>query len=191
MHKLEVAIQEQKADEDVLPLVRLLNSFEQYYTTSSCAGRFVILSKGSFRGKYTSKFVYKTHKPPVDLEKVKQVLKEQFEGYLYINVEPPTFHIACKSLDAAIELHQLAIESNIGYSMFKTIKKSIVVEVRGTGMLQIPIGIDNRILVSEEYVEEIISLANEILLSEQSRIRKFENEIPKRLSKTTEQRKNQ
>lgn len=181
MHKLDIAIQEQKADVDVLSLVHLLNSFDQYYTTSSCAGRFVVLSKGSFRGKYSSKFVYKTHNPPVDLTKVREVLKEHFEGYLYINVEPPTFHIACKSLEAAIELHQLAIDSNIGYSMFKTIKKSIVVEVRGTGMLQIPIGKNNKIFVSDEYIEEIISLANEILTSEQARIKKFEFALPKKI----------
>ncbi len=105
-------------------------------------------------------------------------LKIPFEGHLYTNLEPPTYHIACKTLDDAIILHQQAIDSNIGYSMFKTIKKSIVVEIRGTGMLYIPIGFNNKILVSDEYIDHIIKLSNEILTDEQARMKKFEAKLP-------------
>ena len=71
----------------------------------------------------------------------------------------------------------MAVDYNIGYSMFKTIKKSIVVEIRGTGMLQIPIGLYNKVFLSEGYLEHIISLSNEILTDEQSRIKKFEQNL--------------
>lgn len=177
LKKLEEALQEQRVDLEVLDLINTINSFDNYYTTSSCAGRFVILAKNSFRGKYTAEFVYKTHSPPVDIQIVKESLEKEFEGYLYINVEPPTFHIACRTLDDAIALHQMAVDYNIGYSMFKTIKKSIVVEIRGTGMLQIPIGLYNKVFLSEGYLEHIISLSNEILTDEQSRIKKFEQNL--------------
>ena len=174
LQKLAKAIDEKKFDIEVLDFVNILNSHDQYYTTSSCAGRFVILSKSSFRGKYTSYFVFKSHSPPIDFRLVLQALKQPFSGYLYINVEPPTFHVACKTIEDAIQLHQSAIDSNIGYSMFKTIKKSIVVEIRGTGMLYIPIGFNSTILVSDDYIKHIIQLSNEILTDEQARIKKFE-----------------
>ena len=175
--KLQEAIDEDKVDVGVLDLINRINSYEQYYTTSSCAGRFVILTKGSFRGKYTSYFVYKTHFPPIDLHKVQDSLEKPFEGYSYINVEPPTFHIACKTLEDAISLHQLSIDSNIGYSMFKTIKKSIIVEIRGTGNLSIPIGFDGKLYVTDEYIERVVNLSNEILVDEQSRLKKFEQNL--------------
>lgn len=177
--KLEQAITENKADEEILSLVHKINSFDKYYTTSSCAGRFVILSKNSFRGKYTSRFVFKTHSPPVELKDIREALKEPFEGHLYINVEPPTLHIGCDSLESAITLHQLAIDSGVGYSMFKTIKKTIIVEVRGTGSLQIPIGKQNVIYPTTEYLDYILELSNEILTSEQARIKIFEEALTK------------
>lgn len=178
LQKLDAAIKDDKFDLAVLDFVNLLNSYDQYYTTSSCAGRFVILSKGSFRGKYTSQFVFKTHSPPIDLQLVREALKRPFKGYAYVNVEPPTFHVACKTIEDAIDLHQSAIDSNIGYSMFKTIKKSIVVEIRGTGMLYIPIGFNSTILVSDEYIENVIKLSNDILSDEQARIKRFETQLP-------------
>lgn len=182
LKKLQEAINEEKVDVGVLDLINIINSYEQYYTTSSCAGRFVVLSKSSFRGKYTADFVYKTHSPPVDLPKVIEAVLKPFEGYLYINIEPPTYHIACKTLEDAIKLHQLAIDNNIGYSMFKTIKKSIIVEIRGTGNLSIPIGFQGKLYVSNEYLEHVRNLSNEILSSEQARIKKFENKIQQLVS---------
>ena len=176
--KLEEAIIENKVDVEVLELIHTVNKFDQYYTTSSCAGRFVLLSKDSFRGKYTSHFVYKTHSPPLNKFEIQNAMVQPFDSYLYINVEPPTFHIACKTLEDAINLHQLAIDSGIGYSMFKTIKKSIVVEIRGTGMLSIPVGFENKIFISDEYLDYIIKLSTEILLSEQTRLKNFEKQLP-------------
>ena len=178
LSKLQEAIEDKKVDVEVLDLVHLINSYDQYYTTSSCAGRFVILSKGSFRGKYSSRFVFKTHSPPINKLEVQEALSLPFENYLYINVEPPTFHVACRTLEDAILLHQLAIDSNIGYSMFKTIKKSIVVEIRGTGNLAVPIAFESKLLVSEEYLTNVISLSNDILTSEQSRIEHFKEQLP-------------
>ena len=176
--KLQDAIEAKKVDVEVLDLVHQINSYNQYYTTSSCAGRFVLLTKGSFRGKYSSRFVFKTHTPPVSYQAVQQALNQPFNEYLYVNVEPPTFHVACQTLEDAIMLHQGAINSNIGYSMFKTIKKSIIVEIRGTGMLAVPIGFKGKIVISGEYLTHVIELANEILISEQSRIKNFEKELP-------------
>lgn len=178
LKKLGLAKISQRVDSEVIELIDLINSFEEYYTTSSCAGRFVILSKNSFRGKYTAEFVFKTHSPKEILfEKVKNAINQDFIGYLYLNVEPPTFHIACNNLENAIRLHQIAIDENIGYSMFKTIKKSIIVEVRGTGMIQMPIGFQGNLFVSDEYLQEILKLSNEILTNEQARIFQFQNKL--------------
>ncbi len=177
LKKLQEAIDERKVDFGVLDFINAVNSYEQYYTTSSCAGRFVILTKGSFRGKYSSHFVYKTHTPPINLQKVIEALEKPFEGFCYLNLEPPTFHVACKTLEDAVTLHQLSIDSNIGYSMFKTIKKSIIVEIRGTGNLSIPIGFNGKIYVTNEYLEQVVNLSNEILVDEQLRMKNFENHL--------------
>lgn len=174
---MEEALKENLVDLEVLDFINKINSFDNYYTTSSCAGRFVILSKSSFRGKYTAEFIYKSHSPPIDFTQVKKALEKPFDSYLYLNTEPPTFHIACKTLSDAIILHQMAIDHNIGYSMFKTIKKSIVVEVRGTGMIQMPIGFNGKVFVLDEYLEHIIELCNQILSDEQSRFQKFESKL--------------
>lgn len=176
LNKLSQAISENKVDLGVLALVHLINSFSNYYTTSSCAGRIVILSKDNFRGKYSATFIFKKHSA-VTFGEIKQIfLNDKPINYtlLYLNVEPPTIHIASRSLTDAIAIHQLALTSRLGYSMFKTVKKTIIVEVRGTGLLQIPIGRNNELLISDSYLKFLLNHANEILIQEQERLIKFQ-----------------
>lgn len=177
LDKLALALNENVVDIEIIDLINIINKFDEYYTTSSCAGRIVILSKDNFRGKYSAKFLFKTHSPLTSIDAIHDVLKMEFSGQLHYNVEPPTFHIAAKTLEGAIKIHDLAINSSLGYSMFKTIKKSIIVELRGTGQLQMPIGLNNKILINKDHLEFVFKLGNDILSSEQERIRTFQDQI--------------
>jgi tRNA wybutosine-synthesizing protein 3 len=181
LHKLETALSENKVDLEVLELINLINALDNYYTTSSCAGRIVILSKNSFRGKYSASFLFKKH-DLVSFNEIDSVLRDLPDFVLlYLNVEPPTFHIAASSINHAIFLHQMALDSGLGYSMFKTIKKSIVIEVRGTGMLQIPIGHNNKVFIEPPYLKFVLDHGNEILKQEQNRVKLFKERIEQSL----------
>ena len=166
---------ENKVDLEILHVINRINEFAQYYSTSSCAGRIVLLSKANFRGKYTAEFVYKNHSPlnPEAIIELKNSMKRPFAGQLYFNVEPPTYHVVCNTFEDAMQIHQLALEVALGYSMFKSIKKSIVVEIRGTGLLQVPIGLDNKVYITDEHLDFILALGNEVLSSEQDRVKKL------------------
>ena len=181
LEKLNQALELKRVDLEVLDLINLINSFPDYYTTSSCAGRIVILTKDSFRGKYSANFVFKKHGITSFDELHSSLEPASLNDYkkMYFNVEPPTFHIAAKSLEDAIKIHELAISSEVamGYSMFKTIKKTIVVEIRGTGMLQVPIGQDNQLKIDNEYLKFILELGNNILADEQKRMSNLYNEL--------------
>jgi len=54
---LRKAIDEEKLDEKILPVVEKINSISDYFTTSSCSGRMVILEVPSFGRKRKARFL--------------------------------------------------------------------------------------------------------------------------------------
>lgn len=178
--KYQRALAEGAVDELAKPLVVLINQFPNYYTTSSCVGRFVLLSKLSFRNKYSAAFVYKTHDLPVEKEVLNHATSP-FEGQLWLNVEPPTFHVGTRTVQEASDLLKIALDAQMGYSMIKTVARSIVVEVRGTGLLQMPIGQDGELLIADNHLRYTVDLAREIMTDERERLDRWRRSLEDRL----------
>jgi tRNA wybutosine-synthesizing protein 3 len=61
MKQLVEAREEGKADEDIAGLVDAINAKEDFYTTSSCAGRIAILQTPLVHDKLTSEWLGKWH----------------------------------------------------------------------------------------------------------------------------------
>ncbi|PKM92253.1 MAG: hypothetical protein CVU81_01470 [Euryarchaeota archaeon HGW-Euryarchaeota-1] len=89
LKKFELAKERNLADKDVIPLCNFINSLENFYTTSSCAGRIVIIkSEGK---KEPQCFIEKWHRE-VLFDEVKETLVplidkgkklvENFDDYL-------------------------------------------------------------------------------------------------------------
>ncbi len=172
MEKLRQALTLNKVDAEVMPIINLLNSFPQWFTTSSCAGRLALLSKGGIRSKYDAAFWFKTHDPGV-FHQVKRRLPRDFKGQLWLLVSPPMFHVAARTLKDALLLQQLARHARLGYTKIQSISPSIIVEVLGTGNMAIPIGQDGQIFISSLHLERVLELAAKMLAEDQARMWKW------------------
>ena len=161
-------------DNKMLEINRIINENENFITTSSCAGRIIIIGKKTLREKYDTIFFLKTHDA---LEKQYNIEKLDFENELWVLFEPPNIHIKCKDLKSAKMLHQIALGAKLSKSKFQSIKKPYVVEILGTGNLQIPIGFDGKLAIDQNYFDKIITVANQILIQEQSRLKSFKELI--------------
>jgi len=62
LQKLKIARSENKVDIDILPVIDILNSSNEYYTTSSCFGRIVLLELPVIGDKKNAKFIGKWHR---------------------------------------------------------------------------------------------------------------------------------
>ena len=90
-------------DEDIYDFVNTINEKNDYYTTSSCAGRLLVSCKSSGE-QYSVDWLYITHTVPVvedDVIPTLDMVKEKGEGETWIKLEPPIVSIRCRNILAA------------------------------------------------------------------------------------------
>lgn len=170
--KLDKALKEDKVDYEVIQLINIINKLNNYYTTSSCAGRFLLISKDDVRDKYNTDFIYKTHDPDL-IYQAKEYLNN-FKGHLWLLLEAPNFHVGCIDLNSAIQLHKLSLKAGFGYSKIQSLEPSIVVEILGTSRISSPLGHKNKLLVNDNYIDYICTICNKLLKEEQMKLKVWE-----------------
>lgn len=143
-------------DEAILPLCRLINSKQDYYTTSSCAGRILLIKETE--KKQEKVFLFITHKK-TSLSEIKKVLsKIKSKELIYFKHEPVILHAACKNLADAFSLVNKAL--NAGWKKSGIISKNNRVELVSTEILAAPIMKNGKMLIDENYLKFLIQEAN-------------------------------
>ncbi|XP_077986255.1 tRNA wybutosine-synthesizing protein 3 homolog [Glandiceps talaboti] len=175
-------------DFNIVDLVEYINGHHRYFTTSSCSGRICLFSEDNEMGlkKKGCRWLYTTHES-ADAEKVKEALS-CIQDEAVFKFEPFVLHVQCMTLQDARVMHQVAIESgfrNSGISVGKSGK--VIMAVRSTHGLEVPIATQGKVLVSTEYIEYIVKLANDKMKENSRRIDRFFSNMKTHLSEQSEQ----
>lgn len=143
-------------DEDIKDLLDKINSKENYYTTSSCSGRILLLDD---LNKKTSSFLFVSH----SICKLPKITQN-----CWLLVEPPIIHVRCKDLDSANILLKLALDSGFGKSGLISIEKPLL-EINSTER------ISNYLTPNLDltYLEELNNLSNKKLEKMKLKINNF------------------
>ncbi len=145
-------------DEKIISLCEKLNKSENYYTTSSCAGRIALMieqdkkAKNLFLKVWHNKISFKELKNSLIEIKIKKLIKFKFE--------PAILHLACKDLNFASEFLEKAKHLGWKRSGILTYKKNIILELNSTEKLEFPILNNEKILVDDLFLKLIIELSN-------------------------------
>ena len=160
-------------DEDILPLVNKINKSPYYYTTSSCAGRIILMPE---TGKKQEKIFSAIFHAKVDIDYLKKCLpRKPITFLIYIKHEPCIMHVACKDIEHANKLVNLARQSGWKKSGIISIKpEKVMCELVSTEILAAPIADKGKIIVSEDYLKTLVSEANKKLVHTREKIRKLE-----------------
>ena len=170
MKGLRKALAEDKVDKDVIPLLKRINALDNYFTTSSCSGRISIMEMPYFGDKVNSVWLGKWHRE-VTAEEVLEAIGKHKSGQLWFLVRSPILHVAARTMEDAVELLNLAIGLGFKYSNIKSVShKKLLVEIRSTERMDVPLGEDGELWVDEEYTERIVSLAN-------AQVRRFKGKL--------------
>ncbi|XP_075567017.1 tRNA wybutosine-synthesizing protein 3 homolog [Pelecanus crispus] len=154
-------------DERAAPVVQLLNGRAQFCTTSSCSGRIVLAQGGAAVSAAAPSAIQKknctwlmvTHEMCIK-DDVMTAL-EKATGDVVLKFEPFVLHVLCQELQDAQLLHSVAIDSgfrNSGITVGRGGK--IMMAVRSTHCLEVPLSHKGKLMVSEEYIEFLIHAAN-------------------------------
>lgn len=152
LHRLQ-----QAAEVDIVakPLLDFINSRADYFTTSSCYGRIVLLD---FRGKKApERFVARWHRP-VNLEEVKTALRNA-SGTIWLRAEPFILHISCRDLDAAKTVLAVKNDAGIKRGGIFHIGRRVQIELEGTARAEALVKW-NRHSVDDEYLKKMIKICN-------------------------------
>jgi tRNA wybutosine-synthesizing protein 3 len=160
-----------KVDSEIKFLVNYINSLENYYTTSSCAGRIVLLSRKSDK-KYEAKWLYITHKKAT-FKELKKALGKIPNNPVWFKQESSILHICCKTIEDAKLL--LEICHSIGWKRPGIISmgKRIIVEILSTEYIDTLVADKGKVYVNDEYLKVLIKEADNRLMRNRERFKKF------------------
>ncbi|KAM5322492.1 tRNA wybutosine-synthesizing protein 3 homolog isoform 1-T1 [Glossophaga mutica] len=174
-------------DEDVAEIVQLLNGQEQFFTTSSCSGRIILLD-GSINGSEVQKqnrcWLLVTHKPCIKDDVI--IALKNSNGDAVLKFEPLVLHIQCRQLQDAQILHSVAIDSgfrNSGITVGKRGKTMLA--VRSTHGLEVPLSHKGKLMVTEDYIDFLLKIANQKMEENKKRIERFYNCLQHALERQT------
>ncbi|NXC45276.1 TYW3 protein, partial [Penelope pileata] len=87
---------------------------------------------------------------------------EEATGDVVLKFEPFVLHVVCRELRDAQLLHAVAIESGFKNSGITVGKGGrILMAVRSTHCLEVPLSRMGKLMVSREYVEFLVQVANQ------------------------------
>ena len=166
MEKLREAIKNNFVDKDVLFIVDKINEMDDYYTTSSCIGRCGIMEFPKNKNpKVHSKWLGKWHHYADEKELFEAVNRksDDFESVVFV-MNSPILHVASKDIHSAKKLLELAIHNGLKASSVKSISdRRIIVEILSTYKMDVPIGVNGKILVDDDYLKFLLHIGNKKL----------------------------
>ncbi len=169
--------QEQKWDEKIKSLCNNINHHSKYFSTSSCSGRITLLRTSTKKIKNT--ILFKTHSFANPQQIWKTIIENKHQEILYLRQEPAALHVACKTLEDAIKLIEIAKESGFKRSGIASFKEKFVCEIISTEWIIIPIIKNDEILVNERFILVAIIEANKKLEKTWKKIESFNQKFIK------------
>lgn len=149
-------------DNKIQKLCETINQSPDFVTSSSCAGRILLVKSFEKKNKQPKAWIWATHDLATK-EEVSRVLKE-YKGKepLIFKQESAILHIYCRSLEYAEQFIETARSSGFKRAGIITTKKHSIVEIICLEQLAVPV-FDKTILVQEKYLSYIIEEANKKL----------------------------
>ncbi|XP_067331567.1 tRNA wybutosine-synthesizing protein 3 homolog isoform X2 [Channa argus] len=150
LNKLDLS-KKGSVDQDIEHVVSLLNSCEEYFTTSSCSGRIILIDgapESSDVQKQNCVWLFVSHKTCTSDDLMTAVAKSS--GDAVLKFEPFVLHVQCRRLEDA----QL-------------------MAVRSTHGLEVPLSHEGKLLVEHKYINFLTQIANQKMEENLRRIHRF------------------
>ena len=159
-------------DRKIKKLVELINSLKDYYTTSSCSGRIVLIKRPKSGKKCDVGFLFESH-DKVSFGEIKSCLKNIPEQDLWFRQESMILHVACRRIENAQKILDLSNRTGFKHSGIITTRKKIIVEIIGSEQFDTIIAKHGRLFLGDEYLRLLVDEANKKLEINSRKIKRF------------------
>ena len=161
-------------DRKIVFLCNKINSLENYYTTSSCSGRVVLMVDQD--KKSPNLFLVVSHNL-ISLSWLRNNLEKFKTSRAKFKYEPLILHIVCKDLKSASLLLEEAKKIGLKHSGINALGKNIVLELNASDKLEFPVISDLGVLINEGFMKIVVKQTNEKLRKSWNYIKKLEKVI--------------
>ncbi|MBT7902989.1 hypothetical protein HN587_03925 [Candidatus Woesearchaeota archaeon] len=175
-------------DDRVKELVEYINSLDDYYTTSSCSGRIILLKVPESQKKHEFEWLLCSHEL-VDFSDVwtaVQDLNKLETGFpqelIWLRMEGHIIHVCARSVDHANKLLKIARGIGLKRSGIISIGARITVEIESAAHADCMIGRFGELLVGEKYLRLVVDELNCRLGKEFKKIQTLETEVKENIS---------
>ncbi|MFQ5531576.1 MAG: tRNA wybutosine-synthesizing 3 family protein [Candidatus Nanoarchaeia archaeon] len=189
-------------DKKISKLCDKINIMDNYYTTSSCSGRIVIMVDGDKKSKNLFIKIYhdllKFEDFKKDLGKITKNIPQSTPNHPPLKVktknlkdnktvnksflikfkqEPCILHVACKDFKGAQRLYNKAKLAGWKKSGIIASGKRFVVELNSTERIEFPIVGEGKLLIGDDFLKAIVKKTNENLKKSWKKIEKLEKSL--------------
>jgi tRNA wybutosine-synthesizing protein 3 len=179
-------------DDAIRDLIYLINSMQDYRTTSSCSGRISIRSDVSTKVSETSSYFWWVFHDPIEdvsgttvnLIQALNHIQPCLPFSVSFKFEPAIFHIECRTHISAQHLLQIALNSGFRNSGLCLGRKHIMLAIRSTASLEAPLIYDGKWVVDGyQYLPILYSIANHRFQENAQRLQRLMTSIVSQLKK--------
>ena len=177
----ETALNEGNVDRQLVALCKYLAKTKNYFTSSGCAGRIVLLGLPESGTKKEAYFHRKWHRE-VEVREVKDALNEKSVGEIWFKQEPFILHIGAGSFKDAEKILGVMRETGVrrgGIIVSKDGK--FIVELVGAERMSVPVKNEGDVLISETHLAYLVERANKKLMRNYKLLTEFEANVRKKL----------
>jgi len=162
LKSLNEACDQEKVDEGALPLLSIINKIDGLYTSSSCAGRIVLLEIPHIGDKKGARFLGVWHRT-IQQEELSAASKKATKGLLWLLAQAPIIHIGVENLPLADRMVKTAVACGFKNSAIRSLGKTVIIELCSTERLDAPIGRDGGLFCSEKHLTLLVEISNEVI----------------------------
>ena len=170
-------------DEDIRRIVNTINSKKDYYTTSSCAGRIVLLEMKSKKKNECNWILTKHNK--IKYNEIFTALKnynknKKINNKIWFKQQPLILHVACRNLSAANILLNATRKIFRRAGIIGITNRKVMIEIIGDERIETVIA-DKNFVADNNYIKQLVKYANENFEENKKKSEKFLKIIQKNL----------
>lgn len=160
-------------DEKIANLCNKINLTDNYYTTSSCSGRAILILE---QDKKAENLFISVHHDKISLKQLKEdlgfALKKGKD--VKFKLEPCILHVSCRNLEDAEKICAKGKLAGWKKTGIIGMRNGFSVELNATDRLEFPITQENKILVDDNFLKITVDESNKKLEKSWEKIKRLE-----------------
>jgi tRNA wybutosine-synthesizing protein 3 len=164
-------------DSKIKSLVEKINSIEDFFTTSSCSGRIMLMVLHKTGRKDRTKFLFVSHNK---ISRSEVVIRKLPKNDAWFKVQPAIIHVCCRNFDSSKIFLNIARDAGFRRSGIISIGKNrLTMELISTESIDTIIAKNGKLVIDENYFKVLVEEGNKKLQNTWTKITRLRKAIEK------------